>query len=84
MDVAGAAAHLGVSVAFVRRLVLEKRVRYYKVGKFVRFRPGDLDAFVEAGRQDPVEIRVHMGSPLQRRPRRKGAHEPPSRSTARS
>ena len=31
-----AAAHLGVTVAFVRRLVLEKRVRYYKVGKFVR------------------------------------------------
>jgi excisionase family DNA binding protein len=62
LDIAGAAAHLGVSEAFVRRLVLERRVRYYKVGKFVRFRPGDLDAFVEAGRRDPVEPRVHHQS----------------------
>ncbi len=67
LDVAGAAAHLGVTVAFIRRLVLERRVRYYKVGKFVRFRPADLDAFVEAGRQEPVEVRVQRGSPPQRR-----------------
>ncbi len=63
---AGAAAHLGVSIAFIRRLVLEKRVRYYKVGKFVRFRPVDLDAFVEAGRMDPVEPWVPVRSPLGR------------------
>jgi len=62
LDVAGAAAHLGVSEAFVRRLVLERRVRYFKLGKFVRFRVIDLDAFVEAGRQDPVELRVHVRS----------------------
>ena len=84
LDVAGAAAHLGVTVAFVRRLVLEKRVRYYKVGKFVRFRPADLDAFVEAGRQDPVELRVHFGSTLNRRSTRHSAQEVSSRSNARS
>ena len=66
LDVAGAAAHLGVSEAFVRRLVLERRVRYFKVGKFVRFRPSDLDAFVEAGRRDPVEPWVPVRSPLGR------------------
>jgi excisionase family DNA binding protein len=60
LDVPGAAIHLGVSEAFVRRLVLEKRVRYYKVGKFVRFRVVDLEAFVDAGRIDPVDIRVDM------------------------
>ena len=64
LDVAGAATHLGVSQAFIRRLVLEKRIRYYKVGKFVRFRPEDLEGFVEAGRRDPVEIRVHERSHL--------------------
>lgn len=32
LDLAGAAAHLGVSEAFVRRLVLERRVRYFKLG----------------------------------------------------
>ncbi len=66
LDVAGAAAYLGVSEAFVRRLVLERRVRYFKVGKFVRFRPTDLDAFVEAGRRDPVEPWVHVRSPQRR------------------
>ncbi len=66
LDVAGAAAHLGVSEAFVRRLVLEKRVRYYKVGKFVRFRPADLDAFVDAGRIDPADLNIRRSPP--RRP----------------
>jgi excisionase family DNA binding protein len=83
LDVPGAAAYLGVSTAFVRRLVLEKRVRYYKVGKFVRFRPADLDAFVEAGRQDPVEVRVHPRSPFQRRPTQRSAQEVASRSASR-
>lgn len=66
LDVAGAAVHLGVSEAFVRRLVLERRVRYFKVGKFVRFRSADLDAFVEAGRHEPVELRVHVRSTQRR------------------
>jgi len=66
LDVAAAATHLGVSEGFVRRLVLERRVRYFKVGKFVRFRVLDLDAFVEAGRCDPVEPWVHARSPRRR------------------
>ena len=69
LDVAGAAAYLGVSEPFVRRLVLERRVRYYKLGKFVRFRAVDLDAFVEAGRKDPVQPWVPTRSPLGRRAR---------------
>jgi excisionase family DNA binding protein len=82
LDVAGAAAYLGVSEAFVRRLVLERRVRYYKVGKFVRFRPVDLDAFVEAGRRDPVEPWVPARSPVGRssaRTRAQGAGTPGKR-----
>jgi len=66
LDVGGAAAHLGVSEAFVRRLILERRVRYFKLGKFVRFRAIDLDAFVEAGRHEPVELRVHIRSTQRR------------------
>jgi excisionase family DNA binding protein len=54
LDVAGAARYLGVTVVFVRRLVLERRLRYYKLGKFVRFRTEDLDAFVESGRVEPT------------------------------
>lgn len=42
-----AAAYLSVPVRFIRRLVAEKRIRYYKVGKYVRFEIRDLDAFIE-------------------------------------
>jgi excisionase family DNA binding protein len=66
LDVIGAAAYLGVTVAFVRRLVLERRVRYFKLGKFVRFRTGGLDAFVEAGRHEPVAPWVHTRSTQRR------------------
>lgn len=44
-----AAAHLNVTVRFMRRVVSDRRVRHYKVGKFVRFDPHDLDAFARAG-----------------------------------
>ena len=72
LDYAGAAAYLGATQSFLRRLVLEKRVRYYKVGKFVRFRMEDLDAFVEEGRVEPQDLRV-KDSPLLRPPRRYSA-----------
>ncbi len=50
LDVAGATDHLTSSDHFVRRLVRERRVPYVKLGRFVRFDPDDLDAFIEAGR----------------------------------
>lgn len=53
----------GVSGAFVRRLVLTRPGRYYEVGEFVRFRPVDLDAFVEVGRSDSAEPWVPARSP---------------------
>ena len=73
LDYPAAAAYLGATQSFLRRLVLEKRVRYYKVGKFVRFRVRDLDAFVDAGRVDPQDFRVHKGSTPHRPPRRHSA-----------
>lgn len=53
-DVAGAAEYLHVSEPFIRRLVKERRIRYYKVGWFLRFRRLDLDEFRDAGRVDPL------------------------------
>jgi excisionase family DNA binding protein len=44
-----AAGHLGTPERFVRRLIAERRVRFYKVGRYVRFDIRDLDAFVGAG-----------------------------------
>jgi excisionase family DNA binding protein len=39
-----AAEYLNVSVGFVRRMASERRVRHYRLGKFIR---ADLDAFAE-------------------------------------
>lgn len=46
---------LSVSPGYVRRLVRERRIPHHKVGKFVRFRSGDLEAWVEAGRVGQLE-----------------------------
>jgi excisionase family DNA binding protein len=53
LDVDAAARYLAVTPRFVRSLVQERRVRYFKVGKFVRFAPVDLEEFLQSGRQDP-------------------------------
>jgi len=42
-----AAAYLNVSVGFVRRMASERRVRHFRLGRFIRFDPADLDAFAE-------------------------------------
>ena len=40
----------------VRRLVAERRIPFFKVGKFVRFDPGELDVWLE---QQRVEVIGH-------------------------
>ena len=52
-----AAAYLNVSVRFMRRLVADRRLRHFKVGKFLRFCPCDLDAFVTAGEVPCADLR---------------------------
>jgi excisionase family DNA binding protein len=49
-----AAARLGTSVRFVRRLITERRIAFHKLGKHVRISSTDLAAFVAAGRVEPV------------------------------
>jgi excisionase family DNA binding protein len=53
LDLAAAAQYCHLSVRFLRTLVAERRVTFFKVGKFVRFRQSDLDQFMLAGRVDP-------------------------------
>ena len=48
------ADRLGVSVRFVRRLVDERRIRFYKIGRYVRFDAADVDRFIESGRVDSI------------------------------
>lgn len=51
LDVPGAAEYLGVTERWIRTKVAERRLPHAKVGKFVRFKRDDLDAFAEAGRR---------------------------------
>lgn len=48
LDIEAAAERLGVSTRWMRRAIAERRIRFAKIGKHVRFRAADLDAFVEA------------------------------------
>jgi excisionase family DNA binding protein len=50
IDIAEAAARLGVSVRLMRRLVDERRIAFHKIGRYVRFDPADVDAFARRGR----------------------------------
>ena len=81
LDVKGAGAYLGVPESFIRRLVLEKRVRYYKLGKYLRFKPSDLDAMVENGRVEPVLERSPLSQQISNPHLFEGA---PKRSTRNS
>jgi excisionase family DNA binding protein len=43
IDIAGAAERLGVSHRFIRRLVSERRIPYYKIGHYIRFDRDELN-----------------------------------------
>ena len=54
LDVDGVALALGVTNRHVRRLVAVRRIPFFKVGKFVRFDPGELNVWLD---QQRVEMR---------------------------
>lgn len=54
LTVGEAARYLNTSVRFIRRLIAERRIAFHKVGAHVRLAVPDLDAFIEAGRVEPV------------------------------
>jgi excisionase family DNA binding protein len=49
-----AAERIGMSARYVRRLVAERRIVFYRMGRSVRIKPADLAAFIDAGRVDPI------------------------------
>jgi excisionase family DNA binding protein len=51
-----AAAYLNVTERYMRRLVTDRRIPYFKVGRLLRFSAEDLDAFLEAGRIEPGAV----------------------------
>ena len=50
LDIDGLARRLGVTTRFVRRLVLERRIPFLKVGYFVRFDPAEVEAWLDQAR----------------------------------
>jgi excisionase family DNA binding protein len=50
------ADRLGTSLRFVRRLVLERRIPFIKVGRHVRIATSDLDTFIAAGRVEADSV----------------------------
>jgi len=54
LDVNQVAERLCVSPRFVRRLVDERRIPFCKLGKFVRFDPAEIDAWIDARRVQAV------------------------------
>ena len=53
-DVPATAEYLNVNIHFVRRLVRDRKIPYVKLGKLVRFDTNDLDAYMKAGRVEPI------------------------------
>jgi excisionase family DNA binding protein len=56
LTVAEAASYLNTSVRFVRRLITERRIAFHHVGRHVRIGVTDLEAFVQAGRVEPIRV----------------------------
>lgn len=50
LDVDAVADLLGVTARHVRRLVAERRIPFFKIGKFVRFDPGELGLWLDLQR----------------------------------
>ncbi len=50
LDIDQLAKHLGTSHRHIRRLIAEHRIPYVKVGRLIRFDPGEIAAWLDRGR----------------------------------
>jgi excisionase family DNA binding protein len=66
LTVEAVAERMSTSVRFVRRLIAERRIEFVKVGRYVRISESALEAFIAAGRVEPITADDVW-------PRRKGA-----------
>jgi excisionase family DNA binding protein len=54
LTVEQAAERFGTGVRFTRRLIAERRIRYVKVGRYVRIPESAIAEFLAAGTVEPV------------------------------
>ena len=50
IDLPTVAARLGVNHRYVRRLVAERRIPFFKLGKLLRFDPAEVEAWLDQAR----------------------------------
>jgi excisionase family DNA binding protein len=55
LTIGEAAERMHMSERYVRRLVGERRIAFHRMGRCVRLRPADIDAFIAAGRVEPMD-----------------------------
>jgi excisionase family DNA binding protein len=55
LTVEQAAERLNTKPRFVRRLIAERRIEFFKVGRYVRISEPALAEFIAAGRVEPME-----------------------------
>jgi excisionase family DNA binding protein len=60
LDSSEIARLLGIAERHVRRLVLERRIPFAKVGRFVRFDSRDIERWVQAAKVPAVTPRAIM------------------------
>lgn len=61
LTVKEAAARLGTTERFPRRLVAERRIRYVKLGAHVRIPESALAEFIAAGTVEPLRVTWRKG-----------------------
>ena len=61
LTVRQAAELLGTTERFPRRLISERRIAFVRIGRHVRISERELEAFIEAGRVEPLVIRWDEG-----------------------
>jgi len=57
-----AAARMNMSPRHIRRLVAERRIAHHRFGRSVRLAPEDVDAYIAAGRVEPVSVGTSDGN----------------------
>lgn len=53
-DVSRVATRLDVRECFVRRLVAQRRIPFFKIGKLIRFDPDDIGRWLDHLRAEPL------------------------------
>jgi excisionase family DNA binding protein len=83
LNITDLAGHLGVNVRHIRRLVHERRIPFIKWGHLIRFKPSDIEAWIDANRIELAQLTRHAqpvptAAPVRSDSRRRSAQTAPT------